>query len=849
MPGWHSPADLAGWADGVAARVQQLRLHMLSLPPGLPLLAALHDHELLVRSCRRPARYVADFHPAAAWRAAAAAAASRVDAAAAPLYGGCCGQQLYEHVCAMGQALAHVVAAEAGRAKGKDGMDGTQQEGLPGAAEGHPRAGLAPDVAQLAAVVARQLRHDPAWSGLGPASQWLQLCRVLLPLFQQPRAAVADTIATEASAAANDAEHSSASADTDPGTTGASSHDGADSHGSLLRLQAALAQCSEALRRLAEGRPPVAPRLALHPEQWALLRPWLPQAYVEQADAELKASSAAFAPAAVAAEAVAGRQSGRPVSRPPRLLQLHGGAAGGDVPVDLDLDALLLDFTDEALELAAELAAEAAAAEEEERGGEAGPRQTTGGDSSSSSSSRGQSSRSSGSRSGAGSTGGGVQQQQLPPLLPVLALTPEVSGRLLQLHPNEGLSELATLQRAQRRRGGSAGGGGGAQLDPQSDPLDPWNLPYVLQAAAQAAAVSRYDTGWGAAYADYFAPPGLLRGSDALCRALFGLGLVGPLPLAPGEAAGWVQPETAEEEEGQGRRRQRQQQQQQAKGSQRPDDSADGGSDGGGGGPGEGDRGVGNDVVLKAEVVCVESGSTLGTVYFHLHGRLSEFPFTTLLRHGPCGAAAAPAAPAAAAAVGGDHGDGDGDCGGGGGSSSQVQVQGRQVQGRQVQPPQQQPPCPPSQQGPVVLVRLPYRAEPRSECGGPDSPYFLKVGVVGEKTAGVARDNGTLGKVRTGSGGRLVRRRLLEAGAHVPGVEVLRDLLGAEAFVQLPPLPQGLQAGEGSSSGGASAMAGAVAAAGGDSSLGAAASLAWAGEECWVPDLGAEVFQDVDLLG
>ena len=586
MPGWHSPADLAGWADGVAARVQQLRLHMLSLPPGgyytsfycnsrqtnamqcnsmpgimhsrcapchpghcsptgLPLLAALHDHELLVRSCRRPARYVADFHPAAAWRAAAAAAASRVDAAAAPLYGGCCGQQLYEHVCAMGQALAHVVAAEAGRAKGKDGMDGTQQEGLPGAAEGHPRAGLAPDVAQLAAVVARQLRHDPAWSGLGPASQWLQLCRVLLPLFQQPRAAVADTIATEASAAANDAEHSSASADTDPGTTGASSHDGADSHGSLLRLQAALAQCSEALRRLAEGRPPVAPRLALHPEQWALLRPWLPQAYVEQADAELKArsaaagaeaaafgegaeatrgagaeagvrglaagsrrqvpaaapgsagpagdghhpaaggagaarreegvgvaphggavkwvewvsprelllaarwraapppgpsaSSAAFAPAAVAAEAVAGRQSGRPVSRPPRLLQLHGGAAGGDVPVDLDLDALLLDFTDEALELAAELAAEAAAAEEEERGGEAGPRQTTGGDSSSSSSSRGQSSRSSGSRSGAGSTGGGVQQQQLPPLLPVLALTPEVSGRLLQLHPNEGL--------------------------------------------------------------------------------------------------------------------------------------------------------------------------------------------------------------------------------------------------------------------------------------------------------------------------------------------------------------------------------------------------------------------------
>ena len=136
------------------------------------------------------------------------------------------------------------------------------------------------------------------------------------------------------------------------------------------------------------------------------------------------------------------------------------------------------------------------------------------------------------------------------------------------------------------------------------------------------------------------------------------------------------------------------------------------------------------------------------TVYFHLHGRLSEFPFTTLLRHGPCGAAAAPAAPAAAAAVGGDHGDGDGDCGGGGGSSSQVQVQGRQVQGRQVQPPQQQPPCPPSQQGPVVLVRLPYRAEPRSECGGPDSPYFLKVGVVGEKTAGVARDNGTLGKVR-----------------------------------------------------------------------------------------------------
>lgn len=102
---------------------------------------------------------------------------------------------------------------------------------------------------------------------------------------------------------------------------------------------------------------------------------------------------------------------------------------------------------------------------------------------------------------------------------------------------------------------------------------------------------------------------------------------------------------------------------------------------------------------------------------------------------------------------------------------------------------------------------------------------------------------------RTGSGGRLVRRRLLEAGAHVPGVEVLRDLLGAEAFVQLPPLPQGLQAGEGSSSGGASAMAGAVAAAGGDSSLGAAASLAWAGEECWVPDLGAEVFQDVDLLG
>ena len=103
-----------------------------------------------------------------------------------------------------------------------------------------------------------------------------------------------------------------------------------------------------------------------------------------------------------------------------------------------------------------------------------------------------------------------------------------------------------------------------------------------------------------------------LQGSDALCRALFGLGLVGPLPLAPGEAAGWVQPETAEEEEGQGRRRQRQQQQQQAKGSQRPDDSADGGSDGGGGGPGEGDRGVGNDVVLKAEVVCVESGSTLG---------------------------------------------------------------------------------------------------------------------------------------------------------------------------------------------------------------------------------------------
>jgi hypothetical protein len=83
----------------------------------------------------------------------------------------------------------------------------------------------------------------------------------------------------------------------------------------------------------------------------------------------------------------------------------------------------------------------------------------------------------------------------------------------------------------------------------------------------------------------------------------------------------------------------------------------------------------------------------LSVLYIHLHGRLSEFPFTTLLRHGPAGRLVGGSRASDEAAGGAQDGGGDGD----------------------------------ADSLPVVLVRLPYKPDPESECGGPESPYFLKV--------------------------------------------------------------------------------------------------------------------------
>ncbi|GFR52335.1 hypothetical protein Agub_g14875, partial [Astrephomene gubernaculifera] len=253
-----------------------------------------------------------------------------------------------------------------------------------------------------------------------------------------------------------------------------------------------------------------------------------------------------------------------------------------------------------------------------------------------------------------------------------------------------GERELQAIVRDVRRPGSSRSrsSSGSALLPADADPLDPWNLPYALQGLAQGRAASRYDSSWGAAYADYFAPPGLLKGSDALCRTLFGLALVGPMPLAAGEARGWT---LAEDQAGSA-----------AGGAEAVEDvaaaagaAADEGArnDGGGGdsnGHGDGTA-AGTDVLMKAQVVCCRTGRKLGLIYFHLHGRLGEFPFTTLLRHGPMGHTWH-------GADGGMRPAGDADPAADGEDASM----------------------------PVVVVRLPYRRDPQSACGGPESPYFLK---------------------------------------------------------------------------------------------------------------------------
>lgn len=81
---------------------------------------------------------------------------------------------------------------------------------------------------------------------------------------------------------------------------------------------------------------------------------------------------------------------------------------------------------------------------------------------------------------------------------------------------------------------------------------------------------------------------------------------------------------------------------------------------------------------------------------------MSEYPFTTLLRHGPVGQS----------------------------TCSQDGTDERFTEhGQDTADVEAGDAFPTDESLPVVLVRLPFRPDPSSECAGPDSPYFLKVRV------------------------------------------------------------------------------------------------------------------------
>ncbi|KAG2491772.1 hypothetical protein HYH03_009933 [Edaphochlamys debaryana] len=821
MPGWHQPSDLEPWASGVIAAASSLRGRIQAEPPGLRLLALLHDALLLLRGALRAPAYAADFHPHPGWRGAAAGALEALQAEQAELYGT---PQLYDKLVAAEAALAAL-------AEGSTQSDGSGQGPAQGSGQGAGQGpgqgsgqGSASGAAQglrqdLAARLAAELATHPGLAAAGPG-QWLQLCRLTLPHLRRHRDAAAAAAAAAASSAAAGAGPSAA-ASAGPGQAGPGPVPAGP--GSDPWLGAALASCAQVLRRLAAGRPPLAPRLVLHPRQWEALAGWLPEAEAGAgAEAGTERGAEGEGEAEVGGEGapvwlewvdaadwlhewrsggaqgggIGGGEEGSGesggVSRPQqrrgrRVLHLYDGAPY------LGLDEHLTEATDEALEFAQAVAA--ARAEAAAAAAASGSSSGSG-----SGSARGSAAERRGGGGGPGPAGWAPAAAASPAAqaaaaeaagrLAVAALPPEAAWRILQLHPAEGvrwlayhggplrqaramlrvLDHLTALRAAAaeaagagcwadlvlgagpgvgsgegrgeggeeasgsgrgggREGGGGAGGGWGSagsalggrgaavalllqlgrglkaygdrelqslqrwaaqparlrsaatgsasaagSLPPGSDPLDPWNLPHLLQAQAQGRALSRYDPGWGAAYADYFAPSALLQGSDVLCRRLFGLALRGPLPLGRGEMAGW------------------------AANAEDPGTAQDPGT--------IQDPGAGSDVVLKAALECCINGRQLGLLYIHLHDRLSEYPFTTLLRHGPVAAAAGQAAAAAGGA--GAAAAGAGAAGGGVSSSGHQDPYGNL---------------------PVVLVRLPYRADPRSECGGPDSPYSLKAWV------------------------------------------------------------------------------------------------------------------------
>ncbi len=101
-----------------------------------------------------------------------------------------------------------------------------------------------------------------------------------------------------------------------------------------------------------------------------------------------------------------------------------------------------------------------------------------------------------------------------------------------------------------------------------------------------------------------------------------------------------------------------------------------------------------------------------------------------------------------------------------------------------------------------------------------------------------------------------MRRALFEAGAHEPGIRVLRRVLGGDAFLGMMDvdgvglaMPAALS-GKGPDAVGRDCKpqgARAAMVACGDGEKGEREED-WGGA-CWVPDLGHEAFQDVDLLG
>ncbi|GIL70148.1 hypothetical protein Vretifemale_1011 [Volvox reticuliferus] len=493
MPGWHHPTDLDPWVDSILCRASQLQRDLSTCGPGLRLLALLHDHELLLRNSHRPVRYCVDFHPDRAWSAAATAALTRLDAAYDALYGDA---GLYEKLTATQTAVeVAMVTQDCHRNLGS----------------GHPagrdlaRGGAHVDPGDNDPLVGLILYELGQHRGLEAAGlmQWLQFCRALRPLFRRNRqeqrttAVVAAVEAAPAVVAPNDnencshncndirtcgdeprddlaARHSVAGNVAGGVAGGGSGDDSCISSGDgegvrsarLQQLQLAISQCSETLRRLAAGRPPWAPRLALHPAQLELLQPWLTSGDEAAADGganggtgsggmiewvtdvELldlwatrhetlhtfsggtgeKGASVAAAVADVTAAAPEGGCCGGGAGSSGgarAAATLHGGRGGHlklslyDVAPSLDLDELLFDATDEALEFAA-----ATADREECNSGGAG-----GGGSESNS---GVCSTRNSSSSSSSSIGG-------QRLLPVVLLSPELAWRLLQLHPNEGL--------------------------------------------------------------------------------------------------------------------------------------------------------------------------------------------------------------------------------------------------------------------------------------------------------------------------------------------------------------------------------------------------------------------------